>query len=134
MENKIRVSFDFDGTLGETIIQVIAAAMIAAGHDVWIVTARCDDRKTRPDLNLINSWNRDLFSIAERLKIPLDKIIMTEGDFKWKTIEKHKIDLHFDDVPEEVELIIRNNGKAVLIWDEFCSASIKHEQFGKSIF
>jgi len=108
--------------------------MVAAGHDVWIVTARCDDRKQKPDMALINSWNRDLFSVAERLKIPPEKIVMTEGDFKWKTLERLNIDLHFDDVPEEVELIIRNNRKAVLIWDEFCSASIKHEQFGKSIF
>ena len=134
MDTNPRISFDFDGTLGERHIQLIAAAMIAAGHDVWIVTSRCDDRKQKPDMALINSWNRDLFSVAERLNIQPEKIVMTEGDFKWKTLERLNIDLHFDDVPEEVELIIRNNRKAVLIWDEYCSASIKHEQFGKSIF
>ena len=134
MDTKLKISFDFDCTLSEHHIQLIAQSMVAAGHDVWIVTARCDDRLHIPNLALINSVNRDLFRIAEKLKIPVEKIIMTEGDFKWRTLEKLNIDLHFDDVPEEVELIVRNNRKAILIWDEYCSSSIKSDQFGKSIF
>ena len=128
-------SFDMDNTLGEFWVQLIAKAMIAAGHEVWIVTARCDDRLHNPNIAKINSCNRDLFAIAERLGIPDDRIVMTEGDFKHKTIKRLGIELHFDDVPEEVELINRNTDcKALLIWDEFCSSSIKHEQFGKGLF
>lgn len=134
MDTKLRISFDFDCTLSEHFIQLIAHSMIAAGHEVWIVTARCDDRLHDPNLPEELSVNRDLFKIAKRLQIPNERIRMTEGDFKWRTLQKHNIDLHFDDVPEEVELIIRNGGKALLIWDETCSASVKHEQFGRGIF
>lgn len=59
---------------------------------------------------------------------------MSEGNFKHKAIVQHKIDLHFDDVPEECELIIKSSGKAALLWDSVCAASIKDENFGKGIF
>jgi hypothetical protein len=136
MDTKLKISFDFDCTLSEHHIQLIAHAMVLSGHEVWIVTARCDDRKQNPDLSHEASVNRDLFRVAKKLQIPTNRIIMTEGAFKWRMIDNLDIDLHFDDVPEEVELISRNSkrAKAVLIWDEYSSTSIKHDSFGKSIF
>ena len=134
MDTKLKISFDFDCTLSEHHIQLIAHSMIAAGHEVWIVTARCDDRIHDNEITEERSINRDLFKIAKKLNIPNERIMMTEGSFKWKTLEKLNIDLHFDDVPEEVELIIRNGRKAILIWDETSSASIKHDSFGKGIY
>lgn len=131
----MKTSFDMDCTLSETFIQMICEAMIKMNHEVWIITARCDDRLHNPNISKVNSCNRDLFKIAERLGIPDERIVMTEGNFKHSKIKELGIELHFDDVPEEVELIVRNtNCKAILIWDEFCSASIKHESFGKGIF
>ena len=130
----MRVSFDYDCTLSEPHVQVIAKSMVYAGHDVWIVTARCDDRPYLKGAALINSLNRDLFTVAERVGIPTDKIVMTEGEFKHKTIVKLDIELHFDDVAEEVHLIHLAGRNALLMWDSECISYIRHDQFGAGLF
>jgi uncharacterized HAD superfamily protein len=79
--------------------------------------------------------NRDIYSVAERLGIPHERIIMTEGSWKWSYIKKHNINMHFDDVPEEVEQITKNVETciAMLIWDEYSKGSIKSDEFGNGM-
>ncbi len=123
----MRYSFDFDCTLGEPIIQKLASFLIAGGAEVWIITGRAKDSDGRkPEF----SRNSSVYSVAKRLGIPEDRIIMTEGDFKWKKVKELCIDIHFDDVPDEVELIVKNGGNALLIWDDSCKLAIKSEYFG----
>jgi len=122
----LRISFDFDCTLGETIIQRKAMLMLNSTlpSDIFIITARCKDQK-----------NPDVFSVAKRLGIPDENIHFTEGGWKWRKIKELEIDIHFDDVPEECELISLNtNCTPLLIWDEWCKESIKHDSFGKGIY
>ena len=123
----LRISFDFDCTLGETIIQRKASLLINSSEisDIFIITAR----------NKGESYNRDLLSVAKRLGIPDSNIHYTEGSWKWRKIKELEIDIHFDDVPEECELISLNtNCIPLLIWDEWCKDSIKNGSFGKGIY
>ena len=123
----LRISFDFDCTLGETIIQRKASLLINSSEysDIFIITAR----------NKGESYNRDLLSVAKRLGIPDSNIHYTEGSWKWRKIKELEIDIHFDDVPEECELISLNtNCISLLIWDEWCKDSIKNDSFGKGIY
>lgn len=123
----LRISFDFDCTLGETIIQRKASLLINSSEysDIFIITAR----------NKGESYNRDLLSVAKRLGIPESNIHYTEGSWKWRKIKELEIDIHFDDVPEECELISLNtNCIPLLIWDEWCKDSIKNDSFGKGIY
>ncbi len=123
----MKYSFDFDCTLGEPIIQKLASFLIAGGAELWIITTRCSDTDGRkPEFGR----NSSVYSVAKRLGIPKDRIILTEGDFKWKKVKELNIDIHFDDVPEEVEYIIQNGGNAMLIWDDSCKVSINSEHFG----
>jgi hypothetical protein len=122
----LRISFDFDCTLGEDIIQRKANLLIKSTEycNVYIITARCKDQK-----------NPDVYSVAKRLGIPESNIHFTEGAWKWHRIKELEIDIHFDDVPEECELISNNtNCLPLLIWDEFCKESIKHDSFGNGIY
>ena len=125
--NPLRISFDFDCTLGETIIQRKASLLINSAEysDIFIISAR----------NKGESYNQDLLSVAKRLGIPDSNIHYTEGGWKWRKIKELEIDIHFDDVPEECELISLNT-KCIplLIWDEWCKESIKHDSFGKGIY
>lgn len=120
----LKISFDFDCTLGETIIQKISSSLLK-DNEIFIVTARCFGQ----------SHNRDLHQVAKRLGIKDENIHFTEGGWKWQKIKELEIDMHFDDVPEECELIKANtNCLPMLIWDEYCKESIKHDSFGKGIF
>lgn len=120
-----------DGTLSESHIQVICAAMIASNTEVWIVTSRVHSESNE----LTRRTNSDVFKLAKELNIPENRIIFTQGDFKWRKLKELEIDLHFDDIPEEAEQCARNcETKVCLVWDIFCSASIKSDEFGKALF
>jgi uncharacterized HAD superfamily protein len=123
----LKVSFDFDCTLGEDIIQKVAKSFLANPdlYTVYIVTAR----------NQGAAYNRDLYGVAERLKIPLTNIFFTEGAWKYKKIQELNIDIHFDDVPEECHHITKNTAcLALLLWDEYCPQSIKADNFGDGTY
>ena len=121
---KLKVSFDFDCTLSELLIQEKAKMMIQF-CDVYIITARCEGK----------THNKDLYRIADKLNISHENIFFTEGGWKWSLIDKMEIDIHYDDVPEECELISLNTKcMPLLIWDEYCKGSIKHESFGNGIY
>lgn len=102
----MKISFDFDDTLSEKYIQVIASALVGANHDVWIISARCN-------------LDKDIIEVCENLKIDINKVILTNGNFKWKYYFNNNIDLHFDDNWEEVNLINNKGGKSILINPDF---------------
>jgi hypothetical protein len=105
----LKVSFDFDFTLSEPEIQEIASKYISNGDDVWIVTTRFkwefdDDYK-----------NRDVYSIANKIGIPKDKIVFTNGEIKYLFLDG--FDIHYDDNEIEIEFIEDNlpNCKGILV-------------------
>jgi hypothetical protein len=119
----MRISFDFDCTLGESVIQKLCNKIIDC--DVFIVTSRFTGL----------SHNIDLYNVAKRLGIKDENIHFTEGGWKWRKIKELKIDIHFDDVPEECELIKLNTEcLPLLLWDEYSKEPIKSESFGKGIY
>ena len=55
-----KISFDYDDTLSESWVQIIASLLVNVS-EVWIVTSR----------SLGKSHNKDLYKTAERLGIHL---------------------------------------------------------------
>lgn len=113
----MKISFDFDGTLGEPYLQNLAKLLICNCADIFIITSRCDDTVFTEDGGFIGYLgnNTDLRDVAKKLNIPSSNIYFTDGDFKWKKIKELEIDLHFDDQFDEIEMIRRNGGKGILV-------------------
>lgn len=89
----MRISFDFDGTLTQEVIQRLCVIFARDGHEIWIVTARLDKIE----------WNNDLYKIADFLGIPKERIHFTGGSYKWEFLHINEFDLHFDDDYMEVK-------------------------------
>ena len=106
---RLKIAFDFDGTLTEPDVFFLAQRLIGCGHDVWIMTARIalDEEfieKSKyynrvPNRNVFER-NSDLFEIAKELGIPRDKIIFTNLNDKSAAYFEHGFDLLFDDDSE----------------------------------
>ena len=107
---------DFDCTLGETYIQQLTKLLILGGADIWVLTSRTDDY-IRFEGKIIGyqGFNKDLYGVCQRLGIPKEKILYTNGSYKYELFLEHKFDLHFDDDFKEVEMINRNGGKSMLV-------------------
>ena len=95
----MNVSFDFDGTLSNKKGRELLAAEIANGNTIFIITRR---RK---------SFSESVYAVAKEFKIPRSRVIFTDGEMKWHSILKYKIDLHYDNNPDELKLI-RDNTSA----------------------
>jgi hypothetical protein len=114
----MKISFDFDGCLGEKHIQMLAKLLIAAGADVWCITSRFDDNiydENGAFQGYRGGQNQVVRDVCSNVGIPHHKIIYTNGAFKVNEYAKGSFDLHFDDMFDEVEAIQRNGGKALLV-------------------
>lgn len=106
----MKISFDFDSTLSEPYIQVIARSLVSVGHDVWIITSRCGDSH-------IN--NQDLYKVCINMGISKSQIIFTDGERKVNEYKKGNFQLHFDDDWEDVMLINNIGGNAILVKPDY---------------
>ena len=88
----MKVSFDFDGTLSRTDVQIYAKSLIDNGIDVWICTSRLEPSKAHRE-----DWNDDLFLVSDKLKIPREKIIFTNLTDKSQILKDHNFIWHLDD-------------------------------------
>lgn len=104
----LKVSFDFDSTLSEDYIQMICKTLLndTENYDIYVVTSR---------FNNLYHKNSDLFKIIDDLKIPREKVFFTDGDLKFKTLKKLNIDIHFDDMPDEILECFNNGIKGILV-------------------
>jgi hypothetical protein len=107
---KLKVAFDYDGTLTDPSMFELAQRLIRRGHDVWILTARSNYEDyirgglqeyieaglLEKNLDMINL---DLIETAKELGIE-NKIIYTNCDDKTEYFFTHKFDLLFDDDSE----------------------------------
>jgi len=118
---RLKIAFDFDGTLTDGLFYALAKHLILKGHDVWIMTARlenndayiaqCENFGILP--KEITTRNADIFEMAHELGI-LDKIIFTNLADKSAAFKAHGFDLLFDDDAEwHCNPVCENGGMAV---------------------
>lgn len=88
----MRVSFDFDGVLAQLAWQTVAASF-QDDHQVYIVTARCEEQSAR------------VYDVADRLEIPREQVLFTCNRDKWEAIQANAIELHVDNNAEQLALI-----------------------------
>jgi len=106
---RLKIAFDFDGTLTESDIFLLAQRLIRCGHDVWIMTARIasdeefvekSKQYNMPVRNDVLDRNLDIFEVAEKLGIPKEKVIFTNLENKSTAYFEYGFDLLFDDDSE----------------------------------
>lgn len=109
----MKVSFDFDGTLDNPIVQEYAKELISRGIEVHLVTSRRSEEyfmslfpnKPEGSFSLINE---DLFAVTEQVGIPVGNIHFTNGNYKAGFFSKNKDFVwHLDDILEEIEFIAK---------------------------
>ena len=122
---RLKIAFDFDGTLTEPEVFLFAQRLIKCGHDVWIMTARiasddeyidqCEIFGILP-VEEVFKRNTDLYEIAQELGIPRDKIIFVNLKSKSVAYRKYGFDLLFDDDSEwHCNPICEEGGVAVTV-------------------
>jgi len=91
----MKVSFDFDGCLGDNkFVQMMCKMFISSGHDVFIITSR------DPQMS-----NTDVFRVSDVLGIKRENVIMTNGTLKVHSFIQNEINIHFDNSYDEVVAI-----------------------------
>ena len=98
MEEKIKISFDFDGTLSRESVQKYAKQLIDRDFNCIITTYRLEEYSP-PDSN------DDLFAVAEKLGI--NEVRFTEGKDKSSFLED--VFIHLDDDYNCLREIQRNS-------------------------
>ena len=92
------VSFDYDGTLDREDVQDYARALIARGVEVWVCTFRFKRAEDSPTVFWTEpEYNKALFEVCDKLGIPRERIIFTEGNRKSDYINQHDFIWHIDD-------------------------------------
>lgn len=92
----MKVSFDFDSTLSRESIQKYAQKLINKGVEVWICTSRWSDEEAL-NRNWSVDYNYDLLLVAEKLKIPKERIIFTNHENKIDFLRDKDFIWHLDD-------------------------------------
>ena len=113
--NKMKISFDFDGTLSKRTVQEFAKNLIQKYPDleVWIVSSRYDD--AHKHLWTENPTNDDLYNLASNLGISKRNIHFTNMKYsKAEFFRNTNFVWHLDDDVKEVHLLnIESNVLAV---------------------
>ena len=91
-----KVSIDFDDTLSTFKGQQLAERLMRQGFVVYVVTRRQ------------NSQSADVYRIADKIGIPRQRVIFTNGKLKWETLKRLGIRIHIDNNPEEIQAIKEN--------------------------
>ncbi len=92
----VKVSFDFDSTLTRMDVRSYALILMRRGIEIHITTGRTPDRED----------NTNVFEIANKLYLPLDRIHFLCGKDKMHFFEKHNEFLwHLDDDSIEINQI-----------------------------
>lgn len=109
---KNQVSFDFDSTLSRVDVQDYARSLINKGYEVWILTSRfekCTDYLWYKE-SLGEHCHQDLYTVANELSIPEERIIFTNmADKAYIILERGDFNpiWHLDDDYIELNQIFR---------------------------
>jgi hypothetical protein len=90
----MKISFDVDGVLDTPQGMALARRKITEGHRVYIITARNEERMAA-----------EVYAIANELGIPRLRVYFTNGEDKWRTIQRLGIELHYDNNEEQITKI-----------------------------
>ena len=101
----MKISFDVDGVLDTPQGMALARRKITEGNRVYIITARNE-----------STMSERVYEIAKELGIPRLRVYFTNGEDKWKTIQRLGIDVHYDNNEEQISKIKENtNTRAELV-------------------
>lgn len=135
------VSFDYDSTLSEAVVEEFAKQLVDEGHEVWIVTRRFDSVEKYTE-EFMNSYlipkerlaieHNSLFVTADRIGIPRDRIVFTNMLYKFGYFKDNpNFSWHLDDDLEEVGMMAEHC-KVIPIrwinepyWREICLSLIE---------
>mgnify|MGYP003618809249 CR=1 FL=1 len=122
-----KISFDFDGTLTEKIVQDYAKSLIKKGFEVYVCTFRTKEYNDKlfKIVDKSTPANADLYLLTDRLGIKRENIIFTEMDCKSKFLDETFL-IHLDDdwmVIRDLELNSKAIGVDVTIskWKQKCN-------------
>ena len=93
----MKISFDVDGVLTTPQGMALARRKITEGNRVYIITARNEERMSAA-----------VYEIAKELGIPRLRVYFTNGEDKWKTIQRLGIEMHYDNNEEQYNKIKEN--------------------------
>jgi hydroxymethylpyrimidine pyrophosphatase-like HAD family hydrolase len=107
----MRISFDFDGTLGYSkAVQEYAKKLVEQGYNVWIVTRRYDSLerydeafKLKYKIENLEAEHKYLFEIAEYCGIPKDRIKFMNMEDKFLFFKDSDFLWHLDDDSLEIK-------------------------------
>jgi len=113
----MKVSFDFDGTLGHfESIQKYAKFLIDAGIEVHITTRRFEKPEDYSEafcnyygIKDLSKQHKYLFELAEKIGIPLKNIHFTNMKDKSLSLKDNNFIWHLDDDPEDIKDINQNS-------------------------
>jgi len=93
----MKISFDVDGVLTTPQGMALARRKISEGDRVYIITARNE-----------STMSTRVYEIAKELGIPRLRVYFTNGEDKWKTIQRLGIEVHYDNNEEQITKIKEN--------------------------
>lgn len=120
----MKCSFDFDGTLSETVVQQYARELVENNVEVWVVTTRYDENHKHK--YEFNPTLDDLWEVVDRLKIPRWRVRFTCMSYKHEYLDDTPFTWHLDDNPDEHRMAVKNNCSVPVIlvtdydWKEQC--------------
>jgi hypothetical protein len=115
MNNHIKVSFDFDGTLAKPRVQSFAKFLVDKGFDVWVVTSRSNVYGW--GATAITCKHYDVEAVAQECGIK--KIHFTCGEYKAKFLAENNFLVHLDDDKYELDKIGETNVNGIFVNDSF---------------
>ena len=91
-----KVSFDFDDTIELERYQNIAKKLKDEGKTIYIITRRQE------------RMSKAVYEVADKVGVPHSRVYFTNGEYKWKTVKRLGIGVHYDNNPDEIRLIREN--------------------------
>lgn len=89
-----KVSIDFDETLNTERGKELAKRLLSEGKDLHIVTRRQE-----------RTASKEVYDVAKEVGIDRNKIHFTNGQLKWKTLQRLGIITHYDNNLDEINAI-----------------------------
>ena len=99
---RMKVSFDFDGTLSRPDVQAYAKELIERGIEVIVTTSRYNEEKKH--LYRSNPTNDDMYAVTDNLGIKRENVHFTNMEDKVDNLQED-VAWHLDDDEYELGLI-----------------------------
>jgi hypothetical protein len=101
------VCFDFDGTVDDKRMQRIVLKMVRDRNEVWIVTARKE-----------NKFNKGILQpVLDRVGLTEHNVIYCNEKPKWELLKGINADLYIDNISDEFQTLKEHTNIIPLLWD-----------------